>query len=166
MFTVASTFARNGVIALGVLTGFGGMAMSAPLGPIDRSALPVSSTLPIGGDFNIGIGIGLPLFGGYGGYYPGYYGGYYPGYYGGYFPGYYGGYFPGYYGGYYPRRYYGGYYPRRHYGGYYPRRYYGGYYPRRHYGGYYPRRHYGGYYPRAVGGGITCTPRLADAGRC
>ncbi len=108
MFKVTSTLVRNGVIALGVLTSFGGMALSAPLGPIDRSALPVGSTLPVGSDFNIGIGIGLPLFGGYGGYYPGYYGGY----------------FPGYYGGYYPRRYYGGYYPRRYYGGYYPRRYY------------------------------------------
>ncbi len=111
MLKVASTFARTGVIALGVLTGFGGMAMTAPLGPIDRPALPSSWTVLAGSDFNVGIGIGLPLFGG-GGYYPGYYGG---------------GYFPGYYGGYYPRRYYGGgYYPRRYYRDYYPRRYYGG----------------------------------------
>ena len=47
MFKLASTFARTGVIALGVLTGFGGMAITAPLGPIDRPALPVSSNLPV-----------------------------------------------------------------------------------------------------------------------
>ena len=47
MFKLASTFARTGVIALGVLTGFGGMAITAPLGPIDRPALPVNSNLPI-----------------------------------------------------------------------------------------------------------------------
>ena len=47
MFMLASTFARTGVIALGVLTGFGGMAMTAPLGPIDRPALPESANLPI-----------------------------------------------------------------------------------------------------------------------
>ena len=47
MFIIASTFARTGVIALGVLTAFGGMAMTAPLGRIDRPALPMSANLPI-----------------------------------------------------------------------------------------------------------------------
>ena len=120
MFKIASTFARTGVIALGVLSGFSGMAMTAPLGLIDRPALQSGSTHLVGSDFNIGIGIGIPLFGGY---YPGDYGG-----------------GAGYYGGYYPRRYYGGYYPRFNYGrSYYPRRYHA----RRYYdGGNYPRRYY------------------------
>jgi BA14K-like protein len=47
MFTAASTFARAGVIALGVLTGFGGTAMTAPLGPIDISAPAARSNFPI-----------------------------------------------------------------------------------------------------------------------
>jgi hypothetical protein len=132
MFTLASTFARTGVIALGILTAFSGVAMTAPLAPIDKPAVARGSSLPIelagghghhhhrrhynNGNFGVFLGLGLPLYGGYGGY-GGYYNGFYPRYYG---------------GGYYPR-YGGGYYPRYHGGGYYPRYYNGGYYPRRHY---------------------------------
>jgi len=47
MFTPASTLTRSGVIALGVLTGFGGTAMAAPLGPIQISAPAAGSNFPI-----------------------------------------------------------------------------------------------------------------------
>jgi hypothetical protein len=71
MFTAASTFARAGVIALGVLTGFGGIAMTAPLGPIDRPAPSVGSSLPIEpvaqGEFRGGSHPVWPRFGGRGG---------------------------------------------------------------------------------------------------
>jgi hypothetical protein len=49
MFVVTSNFGRTcvGVIALGVLTGFAGTAMTAPLGPIDRPIPPAGSNLPV-----------------------------------------------------------------------------------------------------------------------
>ena len=163
MLKIVSIFFRDGMLAIGALAGFNGMALGAPLAPVSKSAIAVSTIVPVGSDFDIGIGIGLPLFGG--GYFPGYYGGYlaYGGYYG---PRYYDGYYrPPIYGGYYRPRYY-----RPYYRGYYPPRYYGRYYPQHYYGA---ARYEGRYYPRDVyrpgydiGGGITCTPRMADAGRC
>jgi BA14K-like protein len=47
MFTVASNFGRAGICALGVLTGFGGTAITAPIGPIDRPIPAAGSNLPI-----------------------------------------------------------------------------------------------------------------------
>jgi hypothetical protein len=161
MLKIVFNSIRSGTLAAGALASLNAVSISAPLAPISKSAVAVSTTIPVGSDFNIGIGIGLPLFGG--GYFPGYYGG---GFYGG---------FPGYYGGYYRQPIYDGYYRPRYYGSYYrdyyPPRYYGRYYRQRYYG---PVRYEGRYYPREyvyrpghdIGGGITCTPRMADAGRC
>src|SRR5262245_44279636 len=47
MSTTISTFVRSGVMALGLLTGVGGPAMTAPLGPIDRPASAAEPNLPI-----------------------------------------------------------------------------------------------------------------------
>ncbi|MFI0843254.1 hypothetical protein [Mesorhizobium sp. IMUNJ 23232] len=77
--------------------------------------------------------------------------------------GYYGG---GYYGGsYYGDGYYGGYYPSGYYAGdAYRRRVY--YAPRPSYRRGYSDGYRAGYNDRIYGGGLSCTPRLADAGRC
>src|SRR5262245_34717158 len=47
MFTIASNCRRAGIAALGMLTGIGGTAMTAPLGPIDRPIPAAGSSLPI-----------------------------------------------------------------------------------------------------------------------
>lgn len=48
MITALSIFARAGVVALGVLTGFSGSVMSAPLGPIMQPQAPAAgAALPI-----------------------------------------------------------------------------------------------------------------------
>lgn len=77
---------------------------------------------------------------------------------------YYGG---GYYGnGYYGNGYYGGgYYPGGYYaGGVYQRRVY--YPPRYSYRRGYADGYRAGYNDRVYGGGLSCTPRMADAGNC
>ena len=47
MFTRASTLSRAGVVALSVLTGFGGVAMTAPLGPLATSSPTAGSNVPL-----------------------------------------------------------------------------------------------------------------------
>src|SRR5262245_57827258 len=47
MFAVTSNFGRASVVTRGVLAGFGGTAMTAPLGPIDRPIPAADSNLPI-----------------------------------------------------------------------------------------------------------------------
>jgi hypothetical protein len=48
MFTAVSTFARSGVIALGVLVGVPGGAISAPIGPFDKPQAPrLGRVLPL-----------------------------------------------------------------------------------------------------------------------
>jgi BA14K-like protein len=162
MFTVTSNFGRAGVVALGVLAGFGGTAMTAPLGPIDRPIPATGSNLPIelaqggwrGGSPRAGHGPMIwPRYGGGGGWRGGMWNGnrawrgngnwrgrYWNGGHGHY--GHYNNYFDDNVGvflglglpllGLGLGGYGGGYYPG-YYNGYYPGYADGGYYPRRYY---------------------------------
>jgi hypothetical protein len=47
MFTLTSKSARTGIIALGMITGLGWPAMTAPLGRVEITAARVSSNLPV-----------------------------------------------------------------------------------------------------------------------
>ena len=47
MLAASSALSRAGVVALGVLTGFGGTAMAAPLGPIEISAPSANADFPL-----------------------------------------------------------------------------------------------------------------------